>query len=214
MKKTLSLLLLGCVVLSSAACSSTSEASVTNSGINQVDSESNKVVEGGDEMVDSQEDKVEFTKVKYGDTISKDFVEMTIEKAATAQELKPTDTTGVYSYMADRDGETYFYLTGTIKNIGTDSYSVEEMKIEFCFDDKYNYSGYVKADDGGNDFYGDYVKPFGSVKYYIYASIPDELISSYSNCVIRFAFADDFGYKSSFDDFDEYDHRYEIKLNK
>lgn len=214
MKKTLSLFLLGCIVLSSVACSSTNTGDVAAGGSNQVDSGNNVVAEDSNQISGSSEDKVEFTKVKYGDVISKEFVEMTIQKASTAQELKPTDTTGVYSYMADKEGETYFYLTGTIKNIGADGYSVEEMEIEFCFDDKYNYSGYVKADDGGDDFYGDYVKPFGSVKYYICASIPDELISKYSTCVIRFAFDDNFGHRSFMDDISEYDNRYEIVLNK
>ena len=138
---------------------------------------------------------------------------MTIKKASTSQELKPTDTSSVYSYMPDKDNETYFYVTGNMKNVGGDSYSVEDMNIQMTFDDKYNYTGYIAADDGGNDFYGDYVKPFGSVKYYMYASVPDELINSYSTCKIQFGFHDNFrhDYKT---DFSLYEYCYEINLTK
>ena len=155
----------------------------------------------------------EFIQVNFGDSIKTDFVEMTIERASIAQELKPTDTSGVYSYMSDKENETYFYITGSMKNIGGDSYSVEEMNIQMTFDGKYNYSGHIAADDGGNDFYGDTVKPLGSVKYYMYALVPDELIESYSTCVVRFAFHDNFKHDYH-SDFNLYEHCYTITLSK
>lgn len=158
-------------------------------------------------------EELEFEAVNYGDKISLDFVEMSIDTASISEEIYPTDTSGVYSYKPDQDGEQYFYLSGTIKNTGGSAYSVEDMEIEFVFDDKYTYSGYLIADDGGNDFFGDYVKPFGSVKYYIYSSIPDELISTYSICNIKFAFNDNFdgGYSI---EFENSDYLYQITISR
>jgi len=173
----------------------------------------NQVSDGNNGEQEEEESKVEFQTVNFGDTITTDFIEMSIVKASTSQELKPTDTSSVYSYFSDKDDETYFYITGDIKNIGGDSYSVEDMNIQLTFDDKYNYTGHIAADDGGNDFYGDYVKPFGKVKYYMYASVPDELIKSYSTCTIQFAFHDNC--KSDYhSDFSLYEYCYEIVLTK
>lgn len=174
----------------------------------------NKIGDNDDtSSAETEEDKLEFESVDYGTSINLDFLEMTVEGASIAEELYPTDTSGVYSYMSDKEGEQYFYLTGNMKNIGGKSYSVENMVVQFCLDDKYNYTGWLKADDGGNDFYGDYVKPFGQVKYYIYSSIPDELMNTYSTCKIRFGFQEEFR-GSYYDDFDECDYLYEITISK
>ena len=174
----------------------------------------NQVTDNDNVVSESQEaDEPEFTIINLGDNITTDFLEMTIESASEAQELKPTDTSSVYSYMPDKDAETYFYLTGNMKNVSGDTYSVEDMCATFCFDDKYNYTAYIAADNGGNDFYGDSVKPFGSVKYYLYSSIPDELINSYSTCVVKFGFHDNFEHDYK-DDFNVYEHIYKITLTK
>ena len=158
-------------------------------------------------------DTTSFTNLNFGDQITLNFVEMTIKGAATSQELYPTDTSGVYSYYSDKENETYFYIYGTIKNVGGNSYSVEDMNVLLTFDGKYNYRGYVAADDGGNDFYGDTVKPFGQVKVYIYASIPDELINSYTTCTVKFAFHDEFKHDYA-TDFAKYAYCYKVDLVK
>lgn len=219
MKRTAVLLLsiILCVIF--AACGSPNSentvednSSGNSNSANQVDNSANHTADAKDSTKDEDSD-VHFTTLNFGDTISTDFVEMTIQKAETAQELYPTDTSGSYNYKPDQDGETYFYVLGTIKNTSGDSYDVEDMRIVMTFDGKYNYSGYIAADDGGNDFYGSYVKPFGSVKYYMYASIPDELISTYSTCVVKFAFHENFEHDRK-SDFSVYEHCYEINLTR
>ena len=200
--------------VSTSDINNSSSSSTAGTGSNSSSDVVNKVGDAN-RPASSEADKpdTQFAKVNFGDTITTDFTEMTIDTAETAQELLPSDTSGVYSYIPDQDGETYFYLLGTIKNTAGDSYSVEDMNIVISFDNKYNYTGYIAADDGGNDFYGDYVKPFGSVKYYMYASVPDELINSYTTCTIRFGFHENFqhDYKT---DFSVYEYCYEIDLTK
>lgn len=130
--------------------------------------------------------------IKIGDTISLDFVEMSFDETGVADTILPVDTSGVYSYIGDKENEKYFYLTGTLKNTSGNAYSADNIYAQMIFDGKYTYSAILAACDGSNDFYGDRVNPLASVKYYIYASIPDELIESYSKCVIIFGFTDDF----------------------
>lgn len=154
-----------------------------------------------------------FQEVFLGDTLELEFATITIDSAAWSDTLKPTDTSGVYSYMPDQENESYFYLSGTLKNTSGGSYSVEEIEAEFIFDNKYTYSAYVKADDGGNDFYGDYVKPLSSVKYYITTSLPDEIKDTYSTCTINLGFAENFNY-ISYKGFESCDYFYTITLTK
>ncbi len=178
------------------------------------DSQENKISESENtEEGETSGGNIKFEELNLGDVIKTDFLEMTIDGASEAQELLPTDTSSVYSYYSDKDGETYFYLTGTMKNLGGEAYDVEDMYAEFCFDDKYTYNASLAADDGGNDFYGSYVEPLNSVKYYLYSSIPDELINTYTTCLIRFGFHDNFEYDYT-TDFSEYKNRYEITVTK
>lgn len=171
----------------------------------------NKVVEN--EVTEEPETGGTFQEINYGDTIELDFVIMNVLDASVSDEVKPKDTSGVYSYMSDKDGEKYFYLKIDMENVSGDAYGVDDMVINFIFDDKYNYSGYVKACDGGNDFYGDYLDPFDTTTAYLMASIPDKLIDSYSKCAVQFGFKDDFS-GSYYDDMEECKYLYQLNMTK
>lgn len=151
------------------------------------------------------------TEIKFGETLPLDFVEMSVLNSSWSDTIKPTDTSFVYSSMADQDNESYFWISGNLKNISGDKYNVENIVAEINFDEKYNYTAYLIADDGGSDFYGSSVKPMKSVKYYIYASVPDEIKNSYSTAKVIFGFKDKFS-GSYYDNLDECDHIYSIQL--
>ena len=163
------------------------------------------------EQPDNEGEK--FVELNIGDSITLDFVDFTVEGASWSDVIKPTDTSGVYSYMPDKDDESYFWLYGRMKNTSGNAYSVEDIVSEIIFDDKYTYTSFLIADDGGDDFYGDYVKPLSSVKYYIYVSAPDEIREIYSTAEVKFGFEDNFG-GSYYDDFEDCDYLYTVNLNK
>lgn len=179
----------------------------STSFVNQDFEQQNQALEG------NGKEELKFEICNFGDMITTDFVEFTIETASILENLYPTDTSSSYSYIEGKDGEHFFCLIGTIKNIGGNAYDVKDMRIEMMFDNKYTYTGYVAADDGGRNFYGNNVKPLSTIKYYIYSSIPDELINSYSTCIIKFAFKENFEHEL-FTDFSLYDYRYQIELEK
>ena len=133
-----------------------------------------------------------YTELKLGDTINLDFVDMTIDGTGTADKLVPTDTSKGYSYIADVENEQYYYINGTIKNLSGSNIDVKNIYIQFVFDNKYTYSGQMAACAHTNNFYGESVKPLGTVEYYIYASVPDELIEQYTQCDIIFGFKNEF----------------------
>lgn len=163
-----------------------------------------------DESVPAED---EFIQLNLGDCITLDFVDFTVDSASWSDTIKPTDTSGFYSYKPDNDNESYFWLCGTMKNTSGNAYSVEDIVSEIVFDDKYTYNAYLIADDGGDDFYGDYVKPLSTVKYYIYVSAPDEVKEIYNSATVRFGFANNFS-GSYYDEFEECDYLYEVKLAK
>jgi hypothetical protein len=172
----------------------------------------NKVVDTTTEPT-QEDDIVDFISHNLGDSFSLDFVDITIDEAAWHDALYPSDTSSVYSYVSDEENHSFFALCGTMKNTSGAVYCVEEIVAELVFDDTYTYSAYLRADDGGNDFYGDNVNPLGSVKYYIYASIPDELKESYTSCEVRFGFCENFS-GSKYDDFEECDYLFSVTLSK
>ena len=119
-------------------------------------------------------------------------MEITIDEVNSSDTILPTDTSKGYSYKADVEKEKYFYISGTLKNLSGDSYDVEHIFAQMVFDDKYTYSGQMAACAWTSNFYGEYVKPLGSVKFYIFSSIPDELIDTYSQCTVSFGFQNNF----------------------
>ncbi|MEE3481232.1 MAG: DUF4352 domain-containing protein [Lachnospiraceae bacterium] len=176
---------------------------------------SNKVTDSN-QTTDNQstESELDYQTVNLGDTITTDFVEITVDSASTSKDILPTDTSSVYSHYPAEDGSTYFFLKGTIKNTGTDKYDAEDMRITLTFDDKYNYDGQALIDDGGSDFYGSTLDPFKSATYYLTAAIPDELINSYQTCTIKFGFADNFSVSYFESDWNEFTNRYQITVTK
>ena len=86
----------------------------------------------------------------------------------------------------------HIYLTGTLKNLSGNTYNVEDILAQMVFDGTYAYNAKLTACAWTNNFFGENVKPLGTVKYYIYASIPDELIDNYEECEIKFGFANEF----------------------
>ena len=175
----------------------------------------NNEAQAGEKSEESKSDEKadEFITVNLGDEINTDFFEMTIEKVLTSEELRPTETKGSYTYYENIEGETYLYITGKIKNIGGETYSAEMMDVRMIFDGKYKYYGRIAAEDGIDGFQGYHIKPLGSVRYYMYASVPDEIINTYSTCVVQFSFNDPFKDSRLFDR-GEYEFCYEINLTK
>ncbi len=153
-----------------------------------------------------------FTVLNFGDSISLDFVEMTVNGASYSDELYPTDLNGEYLYLQDVENEKFFYLSGTLKNIGTGEYSAGEAKAEITFDGEHKYEAQVIVDQG-QSFTGTNIKLLYSVKIYICASVPDEMIDTYETCSIRFAFDDNFKSQSGYG-LEDFPHKYEVNVEK
>ena len=162
---------------------------------------------------EQKENAITFESVNVGSRIKKDYIEMSFEQAGTADSILPSNPTELfYSTFPDEENKTYFYVTGTVKNTGANAFMINNIFCNLEFDGKYNYSASIKVDTG-NDFYTSNIDPLATEKYYIFASVPDEMISSYSTCKVQFAFHNNM--KSDYRaDFDRFENRYEITLTK
>ena len=145
-----------------------------------------------------------------GDNINEEFLEMTIEGVVEEQEIEPSNTgDGWYSYYTDEEGETYVVIYGTMKNLaGNDFELAGGTDIDFCFDEKYNYYGWIEVEENDGTGFDSWLKPLASRNYIIYASVPDELIDMYSTCTVTFRCSENIEWSS------DYAYTYEITFDK
>lgn len=213
MKKILCALLIVLLVFAFAGCGNkVQNGSGSQDDQGTVQSE-NKVSNNnsGSENEEKDGSAGKYLPMNLGEKYSLDFVEFTVDEVSCAQELLPDDTSGVYSYNSDQENQQYFYLKGKIKNIGGEAYSVEDVAGEIIFDDQYKYNATLEATQG-DDFYGDYLNPFEEATYYLYASVPDELLSQYKTVVFKLGIPENFD--ASFPDFDECPYLYQLTATK
>lgn len=120
--------------------------------------------------------KKEAENIHIGQTITiGDIMELTFESTEWNDEIKPSNTSGVYSYYEDKEGEKYFVIKGKVKNIAgedLDLGNVSQSKI--IVNDTYKADVTFKAEkNDGSSFFGD-VKPLQTLNFIAFASLSDE----------------------------------------
>lgn len=134
----------------------------------------------------------EIRTVSKGETVILDFVEFTVEGIARAAEIREDDGKNTYHRRPSNSKNQMFWLQTTMKNIGTETFSlfgINKYFAEIVFDDKYTYEANIDKMVGmGNTE----LKPFESAKVYIWAEIPIEMLDNAKTVSIRFGFNDNF----------------------
>lgn len=209
MKKIVSVLLIVAMV-TATGCGGSS-----NSDSDKIESLEAQVVELANEKESLEEQIDEYEKVLNSvtetsteepeeDVIAQEIIlnspfvceglfEMTATEAVWVDEILPSNTSGVYSYYEDVEGEAFFVVKGAIKNISGDFIDVRFGTMsEIIFNDTYKYTPTWEAESvDGNNFSGYQIQPLQSTNFVIYASVPDELRDSFQSCDLTFGFADD-----------------------
>lgn len=136
------------------------------------------------------------TVFKIGDTIQTDYVSLTLDRYSSDKEIRSgTSQYGTYTYYTSDNGDPYFYLYGTLKNLGGTPADIRNIYVQFCFDGKYNYKGSVDGvSSASNGFIHD-ISPLAEVDYYIYAAVPQELVDTFTTCEVKIGFTENFDYK-------------------
>lgn len=169
----------------------------------------------------SEAAEVSIPRMEIGQVIRTDNFTMSIEENGTAGAIYSSikkDVDHYYLYQEALDGFKLFYLFGTFENTSGEPMHIPNIYVEFNFDGKYRYDGkVVGVGEEYRSFVSD-VPPLTSVNYYVYASIPETLLDTYTTCTIKLGFTDNFGIKfctdGGLDDFDFCDQVFEINADK
>ena len=134
--------------------------------------------------------------VKLGEAIETDYFSMKLEKQGSDTEIRSGSSQyGTYSYYKSDNGDPFFYIYGNLKNLGGKPVDVRNIYVQFCFDEKYNYKGTVEGVSSDYSNFITDVSPLASTDFYMYTSVPQELINSFSTCTVRVGFTKNFDYK-------------------
>ena len=191
MKKFLSLLLCLAMALSLAACGGGGQPAN-----NSVPPSEPAQTESTPPVEESTAPAAEFTPVPAGETITLDFMELTIGNVGSGAKL----TEGNSSLVTSNESNGYYWLDATLMNTAGQAIPLYNMDVRMVFDDKYTYEGDVRC------FTGSDMDPLVQNHIYIYAEIPKTLMDSYQSVTIQFGFNDEFA------DYDYEQFNYELAL--
>lgn len=191
MKTFLSLLLCLVMALSLAACGGGGQPAN-----NSVPPSEPAQTESTPPVEESTAPAAEFTPVPAGETITLDFMELTIGNVGSGAKL----TEGNSSLVTSNESNGYYWLDATLMNTAGQAIPLYNMDVRMVFDDKYTYEGDVRC------FTGSDMDPLVQNHIYIYAEIPKTLMDSYQSVTIQFGFNDEFA------DYDYEQFNYELAL--
>lgn len=178
----LSMLMLG---MSTVGCSNKVDNKESVSKSDTVDS----VKEESKDKKGSKDSKV--TTIKLGeDVVANDVVEFKLDEAVWMEEILPSNTSGIYSYHEDVEGEVFFVIKGTVKNISGETIETKHGSLmEIKFNDKYKYEPdtLIEDNDGKGFNYGE-VRPLSTGNFLIYVSVPNEVKENYQNATLTWSF--------------------------
>ena len=123
------------------------------------------------------ENKDETITVSLGNSFDVgEIMTITLNSSEWCEEILPSNTSGVYSYYKDVEGEKYFIVHGEIKNLSGESIDIQYAgQAEMLINGKYKLSAKMETEESdGTSFYGS-VKPLQTLPLIIYASASDEL---------------------------------------
>lgn len=214
MKKLLAFMLAAAMTLSLAACGGDNgpaaggSSSSSSSGSSNPGSSGSSAGSSQDSSQEpSQEPEKEFTTATVGETVTLEGVDIeltTSEFQSDAEKLG-----GNISVSTHSDSNKYFWLLGTMTNVGKEtisSWSVDCM-VNIIFDDDYTYEGSLNIrDDMG---------PFAESEVLFWADVPPAMLDRYQTVKVQFAYNDGFAdynweaanYEKNMDG---YDHKYEF----
>lgn len=125
---------------------------------------------GGESANDNPKNKVEteegkiqgksnegIKEIELGEkVIVKDVAEFTFEKIKWQEEVKPSNTEGVFTYFEKKNGETFLTISGKLKNLSNSEYNPQFMtNVILQINGKYDFNGDFNCEVAeGNSFHG------------------------------------------------------------
>lgn len=117
-------------------------------------------------------------KVALGATVTADLVTFTVGSLSYADEVRPSDTSGYYTYLPHQDGKSYLVATVAFSNNSTE-YMVPGYSTQASFSVGDNqYSGTIVVDVGPRSGQSYRVEAKETTQMCIYCLVPDAVMNS------------------------------------
>lgn len=143
------------------------------------------------------------------------LMELTLSESEWVEAIKPSNTSGAYSYYEDTTGEKYFLIHGTLKNIGSETLDIQYMnESEVLINGTYRFPALMELESNdGTDFYGS-AKPLQTLNLFIYASVSDEAYEICDTIEVTMKILSDSQYVNNFFDVDYPHETFKINFTK
>lgn len=175
--------------------------------------ESSNTIKNNASDKEKDPEKVE-KKINLNQTVKiGDVMELTLESSEWLEEIKPSNTSGVYSYYENKEGEKYFVVRGKIKNIAGENLDIQYAnKSQILINDMYKANVTFEAEEtDGTSFYGD-IKPLQTLNIIAYASVSDDAYNICENIKLTTNMVSDSAYVRNFYDDDNPHETYSIEF--
>ena len=191
MKKQIALLLALMTALSLTACGSkTNDTETAKDPAEETTTQTPETPEEPEEPeVPEEPEEPEtpaFTQVNIGDTVALNGVDLEL---TTTQFLSGDKLGDGISVSTHSDSNQYFWLEGTIVNVGTETLNTLglESAVSIVFDDTYTYTGelLIRNMDG--------LGPFAESPVYLWADVPPAMLEKYQTVKVQLGYNDGFG---------------------
>jgi len=91
--------------------------------------------------------------ISVGETISNDYMEITINKVELTYDVLPDDVSGFYTHYEADQGNVYLHIDTDVKNLGKQNLACDEiLKAVADYNSGYTYSGFAVPEDSGTGF--------------------------------------------------------------
>lgn len=140
------------------------------------------------------------TMIAPGDTIATSEYSFKLNNVELTYELKPGNTSGVYSSYKAESGKVYIHIDADYTNTSKRDVNIKDLPVPSAdYDSGYGYTGFVVIDDGDNDFdwASSYVActPLETCHYHGLIECPEVVDNSSAPLFVTFTLADGVTYQ-------------------
>lgn len=188
---------------------------------NRNDNRESSTVEDAEEesvgsAVSEEETSFETQNINVGEAIATDGYEFVLDGATWSEEIIPPNTSGVYTYLQDDAGKTNFVITGTFKNLSSNTADVKYGTVaNIKINDKYEFDCVIAGSEiDGTNLLRTNVDPLETINIYIFVSVSDSMKEEFSSAELTWGLPEDFSDSTRVRRFEEASIVYSALFNK
>ena len=130
--------------------------------------------------------KIDYERVQLGQMVKNEVVEFKLDEMLWMEEIHSSN--GV-SYYDSEEGNIFFVLKGTIKNISSNKIDTKYGSIgKIYFNGKYEYDIDTVVDIPGSSHFNSDLNPLNEGIFYMFAKVPYEIREIYERFDLKYAF--------------------------